>query len=125
LLVQDLFRNSGRDSNRQDSTEEGHWLESMYLTAGLDQIPDQGRDSISSLMLLIREFEYSEKTLGDDMSKWQLRSGEIQTHLYGHALSQLSNEEIKSKLDLGPLPEEARKYARINAKQQTKFRELH
>jgi penicillin amidase len=47
---------------------------------------------------------YLETTLGDNMAQWQY-GGEKFKHTYmAHALGGVVNEEIKAKLDLGPLP---------------------
>jgi penicillin amidase len=65
--------------------------------------PDQGRDQFLA-DAFNQGVEYLEKTLGDDMSKWQYGQEKFKHTYMAHALSQFVNEEIKSKLDLGPLP---------------------
>jgi penicillin amidase len=65
--------------------------------------PSQGRDEF-----LVDAFnqgiEYLEKTLGEDMSKWQYGQEKFKHTYMAHALGEFVNDEIKTKLDLGPLP---------------------
>jgi penicillin amidase len=65
--------------------------------------PSQGRDQF-----LVDAFnqgiEYLEKTLGEDMSKWQYGQEKFKHSYMAHALGEFVNDEIKTKLDLGPLP---------------------
>ena len=65
--------------------------------------PIAGRDR-----LLIEAFnngiKYLEETLGKDMNKWQYGQEKFK-HIYmAHALGNVVKEDIKAKLDLGPLP---------------------
>jgi len=63
----------------------------------------QGRDQF-----LVNAFnqgvEYLGKTLGDDMSNWQYGQVKFKHTYMAHALGEFVNADIKSKLDLGPLP---------------------
>jgi penicillin amidase len=65
--------------------------------------PSQGRDEF-----LVDAFnqgvDYLEKTLGEDMSKWQYGQEKFKHTYMAHALGEFVNDEIKTKLDLGPLP---------------------
>ncbi|MET7029577.1 penicillin acylase family protein [Sediminicola luteus] len=47
---------------------------------------------------------YLETTLGDDMAQWQYGHEKFKHTYMAHALGGVVNEEIKAKLDLGPLP---------------------
>ncbi|ALM08140.1 peptidase S45 [Sediminicola sp. YIK13] len=47
---------------------------------------------------------YLESTLGDDMTQWQYGQEKFKHTYMAHALGGVVNEEIKAKLDLGPLP---------------------
>lgn len=65
--------------------------------------PSEGRDQFLS-DAFNAGVEYLEKSLGKDMTNWQYGQ-EKNKHTYmAHALGKLVNEEIKSTLDLGPLP---------------------
>ena len=65
--------------------------------------PIQGRDEF-----LVDAFnqgvEYLEKTLGGDMSKWQYGQEKFKHTYMAHTLGKFVNDDIRSKLDLGPLP---------------------
>jgi penicillin amidase len=65
--------------------------------------PSQGRDQF-----LVDAFnqgiEYLEKTLGEDMNKWQYGQEKFKHTYIAHALGEFVNDEIKAKLELGPLP---------------------
>uniref|UniRef100_UPI00404ABA7D penicillin acylase family protein n=1 Tax=Fulvivirga sp. TaxID=1931237 RepID=UPI00404ABA7D len=47
---------------------------------------------------------YLEKTLGDDMSNWQYGQEKFKHTYIAHALGEIVKEDIKAKLDVGPLP---------------------
>ena len=65
--------------------------------------PSQGRDQF-----LVDAFnqgiEYLEKTLGEDINKWQYGQEKFKHTYMAHALGEFVNDEIKAKLELGPLP---------------------
>jgi penicillin amidase len=65
--------------------------------------PTEGRDE-----LLKEAFNngtaYLEKTLGDDMNNWQYGQEKFKHTYIAHALGGVVREDIKAKLDVGPLP---------------------
>jgi penicillin amidase len=71
--------------------------------------PNQGRDQF-----LAEAFEngiaYLEETLGEDMNNWQYGQEKFKHTYMAHALGELVNEELKAKLDLGPLPRGGNSY---------------
>ncbi|MDG1278684.1 MAG: penicillin acylase family protein [Algoriphagus sp.] len=71
--------------------------------------PNQGRDQF-----LGDAFEngiaYLEETLGEDMNHWQYGQEKFKHTYMAHALGELVNEELKAKLDLGPLPRGGNSY---------------
>ena len=71
--------------------------------------PNQGRDQF-----LVDAFEngiaYLEEMLGADMDHWQYGQEKFKHTYMAHALGELVNEELKAKLDLGPLPRGGNSY---------------
>jgi len=65
--------------------------------------PIEGRNQF-----LIKAFnngvEYLEQTLGSDINNWQFGQEKFKHTYMAHALGNSVNQEVKSKLDLGPLP---------------------
>ncbi|WP_296698710.1 penicillin acylase family protein, partial [Algoriphagus sp.] len=71
--------------------------------------PNQGRDQF-----LAEAFEKGitnlEEILGEDMSKWQYGQEKFKHTYMAHALGGLVNDELKAKLDVGPLPRGGNSY---------------
>lgn len=71
--------------------------------------PNQGRDQF-----LAEAFEngvgYLEETLGADMNNWQYGQEKFKHTYMAHALGGLVTDELKSKLNLGPLPRGGNSY---------------
>ncbi len=67
-----------------------------------------GNPIIGRNLFLLKAFNkgiaYLEATLGDDMTQWQYGHEKFKHTYMAHALGGVVNEEIKAKLDLGPLP---------------------
>lgn len=67
------------------------------------QNPIQGRDQFLSEAFK-NGIKYLEGTLGDDMDNWQYGQEKFKHTYMAHPLGGLVNEEMKAKLDIGPLP---------------------
>lgn len=65
--------------------------------------PNQGRDEFLS-DAFENGIAYLENSLGDDMNKWQYGQEKFKHTYMSHALGELVNEDLKAKLDVGPLP---------------------
>lgn len=65
--------------------------------------PIQGRDQFLS-EAFNNGIKYLEGTLGDDINNWQYGQEKFKHTYMAHPLGGLVNEEMKAKLDIGPLP---------------------
>jgi penicillin amidase len=65
--------------------------------------PILGRNTFL-LIAFNKGMDYLEATLGPDMAQWQYGQEKFKHTYMAHALGSVVNEEIKAKLDLGPLP---------------------
>ena len=65
--------------------------------------PSHGRDQFLS-DAFDNGIAYLEKKLGTDMNKWQYGQEKFKHTYIAHALGELVNEELKAKLDVGPMP---------------------
>jgi len=80
-------------------------------------MPDDrfGSDPISGRDQFLREafnngIEYLKNTLGDDINYWQYGQEKFKHTYFVHALANSVNEEIKGKLNIGPLPRGGNSY---------------
>ncbi|KYG80277.1 penicillin acylase family protein [Roseivirga echinicomitans] len=83
------------------------WLENPDQRFGTN--PAKGRDQF-----LAEAFSngiiYLEKTLGDDIEKWQYGQEKLKHTAMQHALGDLVNPDLQAKINLGPLPRGGNSY---------------
>lgn len=71
--------------------------------------PSQGRDQFLS-EAFAQGIASLEETLGEDMNNWQYGQEKFKHAYISHALGELVNDELKAKLNLGPLPRGGNSY---------------
>ena len=77
------------------------WLQNPDERFGTN--PSQGRDEFL-VAAFQRSIQYLSLKLGKDMKQWQYGQESLKHTYMGHALGELVREDLKAKLDLGPLP---------------------
>lgn len=83
------------------------WISAPDSRFGLN--PNQGRDQFLA-DAFVNGIAYLEETLGEDMNKWQYGQEKFKHTYMAHALGELVNDELKAKLNLGPLPRGGNSY---------------
>ncbi|MFT5953642.1 MAG: penicillin amidase [Cyclobacteriaceae bacterium] len=71
--------------------------------------PIQGRDQFLS-DAFNQGVMFLNENLGEDMDTWQYGQQKLKHTYMAHALSEIVNEEIKAKIDIGPLPRGGNSY---------------